>query len=99
MPARLDRYRPPRLVQQLAGRFDGHYRTADWRAKRMRILVRDAFRCASCRLVVSGRQAHVDHVVPLEEGGKDSDENLQVLCDQCHGRKTVGEQRRRGILG
>lgn len=98
MPARLDRYRPPRLVAQLATKEVEHYRTADWRAKRLRILVRDAFTCAVCRKVVSGRQAHVDHVVPLEEGGSDADANLQVLCEACHGKKTRGEQRRRGVL-
>lgn len=98
MPARLDRYRPPRLVQQLATKETAHYRTADWQAKRLRILVRDAFTCAACGLVVSGRKAHVDHVVPLEEGGTDADLNLQVLCEACHGKKTRGEQRRRGIL-
>lgn len=98
MPARIERYRPPRLAQQLATKEIAHYRTADWRAKRMRILVRDAFRCAVCGLVVSGRQAHVDHIVPLEEGGSDADENLQVLCEADHGRKTRGEQRRRGVL-
>jgi 5-methylcytosine-specific restriction enzyme A len=75
-----------------------HYRTSDWLAKRQRILVRDAYTCAVCGLVVSGRRAHVDHIVPLEQAGTDEDDNLQVLCDQCHGRKTRGEQRRRGGL-
>lgn len=55
MPSKLERYRPPRLVQQLATKETEHYRTSDWRAKRMRILVRDAFTCAVCRRVVSGR--------------------------------------------
>lgn len=98
MPARIERYRPPRLVPQLATKEVEHYRSADWRAKRLRILTRDAFTCAVCRRVVSGRQAHVDHVVPLEEGGSDDDANLQVLCEADHGAKTRAEQRRRGLL-
>lgn len=98
MPDEIKRYRPPRLVPQLATKETEHYRTADWRAKRLRILTRDAFTCAVCHRVVSGRQAHVDHVVPLEEGGSDDDANLQVLCDADHGAKTRAEQRRRGIL-
>jgi 5-methylcytosine-specific restriction protein A len=75
-----------------------HYLTADWAAKRQRILLRDAYTCraSGCSAVVSGKAAHVDHVVPLEDGGTDDDANLQTLCAACHGAKTRGEQRRRG---
>lgn len=76
----------------------GHYRTADWKARRLRILRRDAFVCRACGRVVYGQSAHVDHIVPLEEGGTDDDANLQVLCQADHGRKTMAEQRRRGRL-
>jgi 5-methylcytosine-specific restriction protein A len=75
-----------------------HYRTADWKARRLRILRRDAFVCAACRRVVYGQAAHVDHVQPLEEGGTDEDANLATLCSSCHGVKTRAEQRRRGRL-
>jgi 5-methylcytosine-specific restriction protein A len=76
-----------------------HYRTADWRARRQRILLRDAYVCQAdgCGRVVSGRAAHVDHLVPLEEGGTDDDANLRTMCEVCHGKKTRGEMRRRGL--
>lgn len=96
MPKPLERWKPPRLAVP-ATKERAHYRTADWRARRERILIRDSFRCQVCRRVISGRQAHVDHRLPLEEGGTDDDENLQVLCDKHHGAKTRGEQRRRGL--
>jgi 5-methylcytosine-specific restriction protein A len=48
--------------------------------------------------VAYAKAAHVDHIVPLEEGGTDDDANLQVLCHACHGKKTREEQRRRGRL-
>lgn len=73
-----------------------HYRTADWSARRQRILIRDAYTCRTCRAVVAGKDAHVDHIIPLEEFGTDRDENLQVLCSACHGRKTREEQRANG---
>lgn len=98
MPAKIERYKPPRFVRPVATKEVEHYRTADWKAKRLRVLTRDAFTCAVCGRVVSGRQAHVDHIVPLEEGGSDDDANLQVLCEADHGAKTRAEQRRRGIL-
>jgi 5-methylcytosine-specific restriction protein A len=75
-----------------------HYVSKDWRARRKAILVRDAYRCRVCSRVAYGQAAHVDHIVPLEEGGTDEAANLQVLCESCHGRKTRAEQRRRGVL-
>jgi 5-methylcytosine-specific restriction protein A len=47
--------------------------------------------------VVYGKAAHVDHRVPLEDGGTDHDSNLQTLCESCHGAKTREEQRRKGL--
>ena len=35
-----------------------------------------------------------DHVVPLAEGGTDTDDNTQALCDQCHEIKSQREARR-----
>lgn len=97
MPSPLKSWSPPRLKARVTKEVD-HYRSADWLARRRRILIRDGFRCAVCGRVVSGKAAHVDHVVPLEEGGTDADSNLQVLCDKDHGRKTRAEQGRRGLL-
>lgn len=98
MPARIERYVPPRLRSVVATKERDHYTSRDWRARRVGILVRDAFTCSSCRRAVWGPKAHVDHVVPLEDGGTDDAANLQTLCESCHGRKTREEQRRRGIL-
>ena len=32
-----------------------------------------------------------DHIVPLSEGGEDTPENTQALCEKCHDRKTKAE--------
>lgn len=37
-----------------------------------------------------------DHIVPLEEGGKDEDANVQPLCADCHDAKSKAE-RARGV--
>lgn len=97
MPAKIERYRPYALRASVTKEVT-HYRTADWRARRVRILIRDAYRCRACSKVAYGVRAHVDHIVPFESGGTDDDANLQVLCQSCHGRKTRDEQRARGIL-
>tara|TARA_B100000674_G_scaffold489244_1_gene502880 strand:- start:1557 stop:1976 length:420 start_codon:yes stop_codon:yes gene_type:complete len=31
----------------------------------------------------------VDHIIPLYQGGTNQVENLQALCRNCHGRKTM----------
>jgi 5-methylcytosine-specific restriction protein A len=33
----------------------------------------------------------VDHDVPLEQGGSNEDENLNLLCVECHSAKTAQE--------
>jgi len=92
MPAAIKRWQPPRRRRSCTKEV-AHYQTADWRARRRRILIRDASRCRVCGRVVYGRAAHVDHIIPLENGGTDDDANLQTLCERDHGRKTRGEQR------
>lgn len=66
--------------------------------------------CACCGQLVSlyGRSAvgfEVDHVVRLDQGGPDTDDNCQVLCawrdeqgrkQGCHAAKTAGERRPAG---
>ena len=95
MPDAIKRWRPQH-ARAKAMKETTHYRTADWAARRLRILVRDAYTCCVCRAVVHGREAHVDHIIPLEDFGTDSDTNLQTLCVSCHGAKTRSEQRSRG---
>jgi len=57
-------------------------------AARNRIRRRDSGVCQLC-----GRLgAHVDHVVPLSQGGSDDDENKQLLCVECHDAKSRAER-------
>jgi hypothetical protein len=97
MPNAIRNWKPPRVKCQPA-KERAHYVSAAWRALRLTILVRDAYTCAACGRIVHGAAAHVDHIRPLEQGGTDAQENLQTLCESCHGRKTRAEQRWRGLL-
>jgi 5-methylcytosine-specific restriction endonuclease McrA len=98
MPDRVERWRPPVFVSTTSTKEHAHYNTADWKAKRIRIGTRDAFVCRDCSRVAYGKNGHADHIVPLEEGGADTDANLAWRCSSCHGKKTRAEQRRRGVL-
>ena len=70
-----------------------------WGRLRARVFVRDLGLCVECgRPCVKSKQAHVDHVVPKASGGKDTMDNLQLLCDSCHAKKTRAEARQ-GVGG
>jgi 5-methylcytosine-specific restriction endonuclease McrA len=98
MPKAIPAWKPRRMEGARPTKEVRHYHTTDWRARRHRILLRDAYRCGECKRVVSGREAHVDHLLPLEDGGTDADSNLRTMCERCHGRKTRGEQRMKGFV-
>ncbi|KKL51279.1 hypothetical protein LCGC14_2297070 [marine sediment metagenome] len=40
---------------------------------------------------------HIDHIIPLFEGGSTDKENTQTLCANCHRLKTFKEQKRAGF--
>ena len=46
------------------------------------------YRCACCGLEAASRVPfQVDHILPMNKGGKSVPENLQILCRSCNGRK------------
>ena len=52
--------------------------------------------CVACLNQGRTTEAQVwDHIVPLCEGGPDTDRNLQGLCNACHDVKTALEAKRR----
>ena len=67
-----------------------------WMATRRRIMQRDKFTCACCGAIRMDHEC--DHVVPLEQGGSNDDENLQLRGGgpgQCHAAKTAAEAKER----
>lgn len=40
-------------------------------------------RCGHCRILLRGSY-HVDHIVPLKNGGSNYPDNLQILCPGCN---------------
>lgn len=55
-------------------------------AVRERIYARDNHRCLSCG---SEENLTVDHVIPLDVGGRHAEDNFQTLCGPCNSRKAT----------
>lgn len=54
-------------------------------AVRRTVFERDGWTCQSC----GGKtELVIDHVIPVDEGGGNEEENLQTLCVLCNARKT-----------
>lgn len=54
---------------------------------RIKVLSRDNFRCVFCGKSPAtdiGTKLQIDHIVPFAEGGGNSIENLQTLCEECN---------------
>lgn len=47
---------------------------------------RQAYKCAECG-VSTKKYKHVGHIMPLALGGRNSPDNLQILCADCNDRK------------
>ena len=62
---------------------------------RFKVLERDNFRCYYCGATPRQAALHVDHKVPINDGGTNSPENLVAACAECNlgkGNRTIQEQ-------
>lgn len=100
----------PELAPVKVGRCEAHQRPpwqnpsqhtqqrpSNWESRRQAILRRDHFRC---QMVFAGRKCgrkggHVDHIVPVADGGSWEPDNLWTLCVGHHADKTRLEAQRR----
>ncbi|WP_295850996.1 HNH endonuclease signature motif containing protein [uncultured Xylophilus sp.] len=93
---RLSPIDPTRLatLQQKAGTTD-RPSGRRWAVTRERIALAHGYRCVDCGLVWTPSRDHIDHDVPLEQGGSNDDANLKPRCLECHAVKTAEEAGRR----
>lgn len=48
------------------------------------VLKRDNYKCVECGAIKEDTTLHVDHIVPVAQGGSDELDNLQTLCKSCN---------------
>lgn len=59
-------------------------------SKKKFIAARQQWKCAGCHEILPATY-EIDHTIRLEYGGSNHVNNLQALCRNCHGQKTMTE--------
>ena len=71
------------------------YKTARWRALRLKIFLRDLFTCGKCGVIEDNSSKLVcDHIAPHRGDERKfwDEDNLQTLCKGCHDRVKQAEE-------
>ena len=59
------------------------------RGLRHEVFKRDNYTCQECGATKEdGAKLHIDHIIPVSQGGTDELDNLQTLCDKCNLNKS-----------
>jgi 5-methylcytosine-specific restriction protein A len=69
-------------------------------SQKKKVAAGQKWKCEACKSTLS-HVFEVDHIKPLFLGGGNSSDNLQALCRECHGKKTLDDKekfRARGSL-
>ena len=69
------------------------------RKRNARVKASAGYICNHCGIVTYPENLEVDHIQPIYQGGADSNENLQVLCVDCHKDKSADEMRKARRIG
>lgn len=58
--------------------------------QRLTVIYNQRYKCSSCHELLKP-WFEIDHIIPLHLGGKDSLENMNAKCVECHAQKTHSE--------
>jgi 5-methylcytosine-specific restriction endonuclease McrA len=84
-----EKHGPHSLAEMIRRRFYPESRETFDEATRRRLLEDTDGRCATCGVPLTLQTMHVDHRVPLAEGGSNHTLNLQPLCTLCNTGKSA----------
>jgi 5-methylcytosine-specific restriction endonuclease McrA len=55
---------------------------------RKTVIKQQGISCHYCSRKTTPRNRHLDHKIPVEQGGQNTQDNLLVSCKQCNTRKS-----------
>lgn len=55
------------------------------------IAANQRWKCNSCSNLLDASY-EIDHIIPLYKNGNNASNNLQALCRNCHGKKTINDK-------
>lgn len=70
--------------------FNGNKRNVPESMKKF-VAAKQKWTCKSCNEMLDATY-EIDHIRPLYQGGDNQPYNLQALCRNCHGRKTMNDR-------
>lgn len=59
-------------------------RTPFTKSIRHEVFKRDNYKCVECGATKENTVLHIDHIIPVSQGGTDELDNLQTLCETCN---------------
>ncbi|MDR3663717.1 MAG: HNH endonuclease [Mycobacterium sp.] len=87
-----EEHRPAHTWQRVDTKRSG---TSAHQTRRLRVLRRDGYRCQiGYTGICLGTANELDHIIPIGEGGADTDENGQAACRACQLAKATREAHR-----
>jgi hypothetical protein len=72
------------LREEVFRKQETYNRRAIARSVRHEIFVRDNYRCLECGATNKDTTLHIDHIIPISQGGSNDKDNLQTLCKKCN---------------
>ena len=60
--------------------------------ERSKVAFEQSYQCSACKVMLNP-DWHLDHVIPLADGGTNERDNVQALCIACHTDKSAAATR------
>ena len=76
------------LIKSITNNSKKKYKRNVSESKKKYVASNQQWKCKKCQSILDATY-EVDHVVPLYKGGNNEVNNLEALCRNCHGKKTL----------
>lgn len=82
-----------RLLDYVRKKYKGHVD-----CQRRNVFIRDNFTCCYCLKKLKNHECTLDHVIPKDQKGQSTWENLVTSCEECNSKKRNRTPRQAGMV-